>query len=54
MRMSRLSGCNNALRAPLVIALLVLANALFLRAADLVVLFRLRIVGALHLFMPGR
>lgn len=42
MRMSWLFGRNNALRAPLVIALLVLVNALFLRAADPVVLSRLR------------
>jgi adenylate cyclase len=42
MRMSWLFGRNNALRGPLVIALLVLANALFLRAADPVVLSRLR------------
>ena len=42
MRMSWLFGRNNALRAPLVIALLVLANALFLRAADPAVLSRLR------------
>ena len=54
MRMSWLFGHNNALRAPLVIALLVPANALFLRTADPVVLSRLRIVAALRLFMPGR
>lgn len=42
MRMSWLFGHNNALRAPLVIALLVLVNALFLRALDPVVLSRLR------------
>ena len=42
MRMSWLFGHNNALRAPLIIALLVLANALFLRALDPAVLSRLR------------
>jgi len=42
MRMSWLFGRNNALRAPLVIALLVLANALFLRALDPSPLARLR------------
>ena len=42
MRMSWLFGRSNAQRAPLVIALLVLANALFLRAADPVALARLR------------
>lgn len=54
MRMSWLFGRNNALRAPLVIALLVLTNALFLRAAGPVVLSGLRIVAALRSFMPGR
>ncbi len=42
MRMSWLFGRNNALRAPLVIALLVLVNALFLRALDPLALARLR------------
>jgi adenylate cyclase len=42
MRMSWLFGRNTALRAPLVIALLVLANALFLRALDPFALARLR------------
>ncbi len=42
MRMSWLFGHNNALRAPLIVALLVLVNALFLRAADPAALARLR------------
>ncbi|MDP2331380.1 MAG: adenylate/guanylate cyclase domain-containing protein [Reyranella sp.] len=42
MRMSWLLGRSNALRAPVVIALLVLANALFLRALDPSALARLR------------
>lgn len=42
MRMSWLFGRNNALRAPVVIALLVLVSALFLRALDPVALARLR------------
>jgi adenylate cyclase len=42
MRMSWLFGRNNAARAPLIVALLLLANALFLRAADPSELARLR------------
>src|SRR5437868_3192694 len=42
MRMNWLFGRGNAQRAPLVIALLVLANALFLRAGDPVELARMR------------